>query len=326
MKKSNLYRAAQEIIPDNYLKERLAAKVTTPQDKAWVRVVGTIIATCMLIAVIGIPVMYGVFGSDEGGGTVPGIGGNYDAPAVSAAVTPSYYTREQLEQLDTAQYFTNVRQPHLQSEPLYDDYDTCDNTYYYLIDGKRVCSSCGYIFTEEQDKEIDLALSNGFDRNDEDIPDSSPDVAPSGDTASGELFLWPVPDNYMISASFGNRVHPIDGTIQFHNGLDISADTGTPVVTAKSGTIIEVGENDTDGLYIRMSHNDGYETFYAHLSGYAEGFAEGDAVPQGDVIGYVGSTGESTGPHLHFGILFGDDIYIDPVPLLSLNGDDPNAE
>lgn len=106
-----------------------------------------------------------------------------------------------------------------------------------------------------------------------------------------------------ISSNYGMRRHPIDGYRKMHKGVDFRASTGTPVVAAGNGVIDYLGRRGGYGKYIRIRHNGTYKTAYAHLSRYAQGLSSGTRVKQGDVIGYVGSTGRSTGPHLHFEVI-----------------------
>ena len=103
-----------------------------------------------------------------------------------------------------------------------------------------------------------------------------------------------------ISSSFGKRKHPISGKWKNHNGTDYSASTGTPVMTTASGTVTSSGWERGYGNCVRVKHNDKFSTLYAHLSRFNSGARKGAYVKQGDVIGYVGSTGFSTAPHLHY--------------------------
>jgi murein DD-endopeptidase MepM/ murein hydrolase activator NlpD len=89
-----------------------------------------------------------------------------------------------------------------------------------------------------------------------------------------------------------------------HQGIDFAASTGTPVVAAGDGTVVEIRRWGGYGNWLRVRHSGGYESGYAHLSKYADGLKVGDRVSQGEVIAYVGSTGRSTGPHLHHEIWF----------------------
>ena len=110
-------------------------------------------------------------------------------------------------------------------------------------------------------------------------------------------------DGARLSSRFGKRKHPILGYNRMHAGVDFAAPTGTPIFAAGNGTIIKIGRNGGYGKYIRIRHNGTYQTAYAHLSKYSRGMRNGKRVIQGQVIGYVGSTGVSTGPHLHYEVL-----------------------
>ena len=111
-------------------------------------------------------------------------------------------------------------------------------------------------------------------------------------------------DGARISSSFGMRKHPISGFNKMHKGVDFAAPIGTPVYAGGNGVIEMVGVNGGYGKYIRIRHNNEYKTAYAHLNSYRKGISKGVRVNQGEVIGYVGSTGRSTGPHLHYEIIY----------------------
>ena len=121
-------------------------------------------------------------------------------------------------------------------------------------------------------------------------------------------------DGARISSSFGMRKHPISGFNKMHKGVDFAAPIGTPVFAGGNGIIEMVGVNGGYGKYIRIRHNNEYKTAYAHLSSYKKGISKGVRVNQGDVIGYVGSTGRSTGPHLHYEIIY-QNKQINPLKL-----------
>ena len=121
-------------------------------------------------------------------------------------------------------------------------------------------------------------------------------------------------DGARLSSSFGMRKHPISGYNKMHKGVDFAAPIGTPVYAGGNGIIEYIGNNGGYGKYIRIRHNNEYKTAYAHLSRYKEGLSKGKRVNQGEVIGYVGSTGMSTGPHLHYEILF-QNKHINPLKL-----------
>ncbi|SDH95473.1 M23 family metallopeptidase [Roseospirillum parvum] len=110
-------------------------------------------------------------------------------------------------------------------------------------------------------------------------------------------------DGARLSSSYGMRKHPILGYSKMHTGVDFAAPTGTPIYAAGSGTIDFAGRKGGYGNYIRIRHGGEYATAYAHMSRFAKGMGTGTRVKQGQVIGYVGTTGRSTGPHLHYEIL-----------------------
>ena len=111
-------------------------------------------------------------------------------------------------------------------------------------------------------------------------------------------------DGARISSVFGNRKHPILGYTKMHKGVDFAAPRNTPVFAAGDGIIEYAKRNGGYGKFIRIRHNSDYKTAYAHLDRYAKNIRVGKKVKQGDIIGYVGSTGRSTGPHLHYEIIF----------------------
>ncbi len=124
----------------------------------------------------------------------------------------------------------------------------------------------------------------------------------AGKTNKRSLMRTPVA-GAQVSSHFGMRMHPVLGYSKMHRGTDFRARRGTPIFAAGDGIVDSIGRKGAYGEYIRIRHNSNYKTAYAHLSRYAEGLNYGDRVRQGDIIGYVGSTGRSTGPHLHFEIL-----------------------
>ncbi len=123
-----------------------------------------------------------------------------------------------------------------------------------------------------------------------------------GRTVRKALLRTPV-NGARMSSGYGMRKHPILGYNKMHKGVDFAAPRGTPIYAGGDGVIDRIGRNGGYGKYIRIRHNSEYSTAYAHLSKYARGMRKGRRVKQGQVIGYVGSTGRSTGPHLHYEIL-----------------------
>jgi murein DD-endopeptidase MepM/ murein hydrolase activator NlpD len=113
------------------------------------------------------------------------------------------------------------------------------------------------------------------------------------------LLRTPV-DGARLSSEFGPRRHPVLGYTRMHKGIDFAAPPGTPILAAGEGVVAFVGRNRGYGNYVKLRHNGEYDTAYAHLSRFAKDLKRGRRVSQGEVIGYVGSTGLSTGPHLHY--------------------------
>ncbi len=116
------------------------------------------------------------------------------------------------------------------------------------------------------------------------------------------LMKTPV-DGARMSSGFGMRRHPVLGYNKMHKGVDFAAPRGTPIYAAGKGVVERAGRNGGYGNYIRIKHNGSLKTAYAHLHKFAKGIKSGVRVKQGQIIGYVGSTGRSTGPHLHFEVL-----------------------
>jgi len=133
----------------------------------------------------------------------------------------------------------------------------------------------------------------------------------SGKSAKKFLVRKPVAEGIMTSP-FGMRSHPILGYVRAHTGVDWAAPRGTPIYASGNGEIEEIGPKNGYGKYIRIRHANGYETAYGHMSAYARNMEVGTHVHQGQVIGYIGSTGLATGPHLHYEILI-NGRFVDPM-------------
>ena len=115
-------------------------------------------------------------------------------------------------------------------------------------------------------------------------------------------------------SSFGMRRHPILGRYKMHTGVDWAAPRGTPIMAAGNGVITYADWKSGYGKHVKVRHANGYETQYSHMSGYAKSIKEGARVRQGQVVGYVGSTGLSTGPHLHYEVLV-NKRFVDPMKI-----------
>ena len=123
-----------------------------------------------------------------------------------------------------------------------------------------------------------------------------------GKSITKSLMKTPI-NGARLSSSFGMRKHPILGYNKMHRGTDFAAPSGTPIMASGSGTVTRSRWCGGGGNCVKIKHNSTYETIYAHMKAFAKGIKEGRKVKQGQIIGYVGSTGLSTGPHLHYEVL-----------------------
>lgn len=125
---------------------------------------------------------------------------------------------------------------------------------------------------------------------------------PDGQSTKKTLMKTPI-DGARMSSGYGMRRHPVLGYGKMHKGIDFAAPTGTPIYAAGEGKIVKAGRFSSYGNYVRIRHRGDLDTAYAHLSKFASGIKPGMRVKQGQIIGYVGTTGRSTGPHLHYEVL-----------------------
>ncbi len=124
----------------------------------------------------------------------------------------------------------------------------------------------------------------------------------NGKSVKKALMKTPI-NGARLSSSFGMRKHPIDGYNKMHRGTDFAAPTGTPIMASGDGVVKKAGWCGGGGNCVKIRHNSTYQTVYAHMSKFARGIKAGVRVKQGQTIGYVGSTGKSTGPHLHYEVI-----------------------
>lgn len=137
---------------------------------------------------------------------------------------------------------------------------------------------------------------------------------PSTQVPSSSGWICPVP-SYTLTSPFGMRIHPIYGYEKMHQGVDLATSQGTPIYAAKSGKVTNASfQSGGAGYYVSINHGDGFTSVYMHMTHFI--VSPGQYVTTGQVIGYVGSTGASTGPHLHFGIAY-NGSYINPMPYIS---------
>jgi murein DD-endopeptidase MepM/ murein hydrolase activator NlpD len=133
----------------------------------------------------------------------------------------------------------------------------------------------------------------------------------TGKSAKKFLVRKPV-NNAIMRSGFGSRRHPILGYVKMHTGVDWATPYGTPIFASGNGVVEVAGVEGGYGKYVKLKHNNGYETAYGHMSAFAKGLEVGKRVRQGQVIGFVGSTGQSTGPHVHYEILV-NGRFVDPM-------------
>ena len=133
----------------------------------------------------------------------------------------------------------------------------------------------------------------------------------TGKSAKKFLVRKPV-NNAIMRSGFGSRRHPILGYVKMHTGVDWATPYGTPIFASGNGVVEIAGREGGYGKYVKLKHNNGYETAYGHMSAFAKGLEPGKRVRQGQVIGFVGSTGQSTGAHVHYEILV-NGRFVDPM-------------
>lgn len=136
---------------------------------------------------------------------------------------------------------------------------------------------------------------------------------PAGVVSTG-TYLWPSADANIVTSLFGNRLHPILGYWRMHSGIDIGASYGTKIMASDGGKVVTSTSSYSYGEYVMISHGNGRYTLYAHMSQRMVNV--GDVVGQGDLIGYVGTSGYATGPHIHFEIIE-DDVRVNPLQYFS---------
>ena len=153
------------------------------------------------------------------------------------------------------------------------------------------------------------------------VPISDPNGSNSGNSGNSNSGVtvgssWLVPCSYkMISSPFGFRESPTTGASRYHQGVDLAANAGTPIVASRGGTVTIASYSNSAGYYVTINHGDGFSSIYMHMTNYV--VSSGQKVNQGQTIGYVGSTGISTGNHLHFGIAQ-NGAYVNPCSYVSL--------
>lgn len=139
----------------------------------------------------------------------------------------------------------------------------------------------------------------------------------TGSSGNSSGVSWLVPCSYVyVSSPFGDRNQPTAGASTNHKGVDLAAPAGTPIYATRSGSVTVAKASSSAGNYVTINHGDGYSSVYMHMTSYV--VSVGQSVTQGQLIGYVGSTGISTGPHLHFGIML-NGSYVNPALYVNLS-------
>ena len=143
-------------------------------------------------------------------------------------------------------------------------------------------------------------------------PDAAKYIEQTDETDPYKM-IWPLPGDHRTYSKFGPRKAPTKGASTYHQGWDIGGEFGSPIVSVLAGIAIDVGYNTSAGNYVKVEHQPGFVTVYCHMT--KQTVSTGDYVRQGQTIGLCGSTGVSTGPHLHFGVKV-NDVYVDPDPYI----------
>lgn len=173
-----------------------------------------------------------------------------------------------------------------------------------------------YNFNNEQKMQLNELMSDGYTDLWNELIGGSGEIIMSGSSwVSKGYFTWPLPETFTITSYFGTRVDPISGVVKTHGGTDIAAPGGTPILAAADGTVV-VASYDADGygFYVKLKHDDTYSTIYGHCSALL--VSAGQTVKQGQIIAKVGSTGYSTGNHLHFEVIQ-NEIRVDALDFYS---------
>ena len=166
----------------------------------------------------------------------------------------------------------------------------------FLDDNNKIRETGKIIFASMYVNGNEINLYNFKYKNEEEYFDIK------GKSITKSLMKTPI-NGARLSSSFGMRKHPILGYNKMHRGTDFAAPSGTPIMASGSGTVTRARWCGGGGNCVKIKHNSTYETVYAHMKSFAKGIKEGRKVKQGQIIGYVGSTGMSTGPHLHYEVI-----------------------
>jgi murein DD-endopeptidase MepM/ murein hydrolase activator NlpD len=218
-----------------------------------------------------------------------------------------------VDQLEEAQEVTRQSQQALEASKLeYEDYKASQLRLAAELDAQIIkadeimleleANYNAYELAYARNEELEAELSTKIDETIAELERIAAEQAQSsaGSVVSTGTYVWPSADSRYVTSKFGMRVHPILGYYKSHNGIDIGASYGTDILAADSGVVVTSEYSSSYGNYVMIAHGYGRYTLYAHMSQRL--VSVGDEVSQGETIGYIGSTGWSTGPDLHFEI------------------------
>ena len=156
-------------------------------------------------------------------------------------------------------------------------------------------------YQDAKDREYQKWYQEYLQQQQQSKPSTGTGSGTGGDTSTSNGITWIIPCTYSrVSSPYGWRIHPVYGDRRFHGGIDLSASSGTPIYATRSGTVTVAKYSSTAGYYVNVDHGDGFMSRYLHMTHYV--VSAGQKVSAGQLLGYVGSTGTSTGPHLHFSL------------------------
>lgn len=201
-----------------------------------------------------------------------------------------------------------------EADKLLDELIATGEEYQKLLDAaEEEAARAGDDLEDAQDAYDDAKYQQWLSTSVPPTTSSSPSGGGSGNVSGAK---WLIPCNYTrFSSPFGWRLHPVYGDYRFHYGVDLAAPSGTPIVASRSGVVTTATYSSSAGYYVTVDHQDGYSSKYLHMTHYI--VSVGQYVSAGQVIGYVGSTGASTGPHLHFSILY-NGSHVNPADYIDI--------
>lgn len=235
------------------------------------------------------------------------------AEQISASKAQLEVEMAALEQtkLDLAETQKDLEAKRTEADKLLADLIATGDAYQTLLDEQeQIVNQLNKDISDKQDEYDDAKKQEWLSTS---VPSYNPSNAPSKDVAG---VTWLVPCNYVLFTSpFGNREHPVLGGIRFHNGVDLAGPSGTPIVATRSGVVTIAEYSPSRGYYVEVDHQDGFDTQYLHMTHFI--VSPGQTVAAGQVLGYMGSTGISTGSHLHFSVFY-NNVAVNPALYINI--------